>query len=888
MVKLTPIVPLLVLAYWAPNHMDINENVLRKGKPFAFTRADGKEVKTVDDFLRRQWFISEGINHEVKGVAFQKTSGSVIFGSYEPPALDKPSDGPNETHSLVEWNRFGGLWEDGFQDGSEATKWGGLRAVNHFHNPLATNGGGYTGIRTADGIEIHKQDKTGLPYLDLLRVGASSTQWVMGGGAKETNAWSYPAGVECLSKFGVNILPSERQSGLACAFRVMGQVEHLVEDNTVPDHARDLAHPGDGFEEYLRDTRPDLFANAPQPWPELPMTLIESKGLRALWDTDLYSASNPSQATAGKVGIDEFTQANFLAWNRLVKWVSVPPLVLEFTTVPDAPNTPYPSLPWPRLAEPSGGVYPSAPATLPLSCLAKSRLLRKNAIDATCWQGYAEPLMKIAHGYPLDVLRLGLWPARAELVPDTTLPLDVRRFRLRVWHLGSGEQALTWNVDELKLLGLQPEAAQGGGANGAITVGSAAGVTIAPGTMWQSPPFSLEINEQTGLIVSSHTMVSIKAHLGTGPTQTAIVISAPIPNGLGVIDQLTTDVDTSAAPGELTGTRTTSDCCGAMACSPCGEDTDVQQPHHQKVTGTLKLLASKVDVLGAIADSTVQAAQRFDARIAGAAVVGYTKVGTRYFAPVLSNKIKLTVTGLDCIAPYFCTRKADAPDAADDPAGMPFTLDFDTADFLAASAGPPGATQSIYFLMWTTSGAIFTQNVVLWPVMSTKNVPDELARGTCDGVGPRFTVQQENSGGCTSSAQKTQCSGTFISWVRRGLFGPLRGLAVAGIDDGKFFTFTGTMKIDRLADVNVGAMSAVCPSVSQNMGNYDISCFSDFNSFVLRQTQTTGMGACPPLPAKPAIPHTAHYTRTWQPMSRDFIVKLWGITELPVSSLELR
>ena len=31
---------LVVLAYWAPDHIDMNSQVLRKGEPFAFKRVE--------------------------------------------------------------------------------------------------------------------------------------------------------------------------------------------------------------------------------------------------------------------------------------------------------------------------------------------------------------------------------------------------------------------------------------------------------------------------------------------------------------------------------------------------------------------------------------------------------------------------------------------------------------------------------------------------------------------------------------------------------------------------------------------------------------------------------------------------------------------------------
>src|SRR5207249_142045 len=110
----------------------------------------------------------------------------------------------------------------------------------------------------------------------------------------------------------------------------------------------------------------------------------------------------------------------------------------------------YPGLPWPILATAGPDGYPNGPPTLPLPCIAREGgVLRKNYIDRTCWRSYAVPLMQKAHGYAQSVFSLALPPARAELVPDS--PLDLRKWRLRVWNLGTGDNAVTWHVDKASL-----------------------------------------------------------------------------------------------------------------------------------------------------------------------------------------------------------------------------------------------------------------------------------------------------------------------------------------------------------------------------------------------------------------------------------------------------
>lgn len=222
-----------VWAYWAKNHQALNEQVARDGRPWdeaGFQRA-GKPVKTVADYARRVLYVSgPGECGPGAGNASQPLRGVPYASSY-PPGFDKPTDAPSgEPRSLLEWNKWGGQWEDGFNTMNEATRWGGRRAVNHFHDPL-TPGGGYTGITDSMTGSI-------APYGNLLRRGTSVTSWVMNGDGADVgkkNHWGYPTIGECLHRAYTELPDEKREAGLACAFRALGQVEHLVEDNSVPD-----------------------------------------------------------------------------------------------------------------------------------------------------------------------------------------------------------------------------------------------------------------------------------------------------------------------------------------------------------------------------------------------------------------------------------------------------------------------------------------------------------------------------------------------------------------------------------------------------------------------------------------------------------------------------
>lgn len=99
-----------LLSYWAPDHELFNRQVIREGSPFHFSRS-GEDVRTVDDYLQRVLYVSDGKAALVRGVSFMN----------DPRGGDKPTDPSDSSRSLQDWNVKGGLWEDGFEDMGEAT-----------------------------------------------------------------------------------------------------------------------------------------------------------------------------------------------------------------------------------------------------------------------------------------------------------------------------------------------------------------------------------------------------------------------------------------------------------------------------------------------------------------------------------------------------------------------------------------------------------------------------------------------------------------------------------------------------------------------------------------------------------------------------------------------
>lgn len=123
------------LAFWAPNHQDINVQVIREGKPWGtdITRG-GMAITSFDEYLQRVLYVSaepvpvdengapslldrdcrRNRKDLVSGVPFQNSPREVM-GS------DKPTDAPSYKLPLWCWVMKGGFWEDGFLDLDEGS-----------------------------------------------------------------------------------------------------------------------------------------------------------------------------------------------------------------------------------------------------------------------------------------------------------------------------------------------------------------------------------------------------------------------------------------------------------------------------------------------------------------------------------------------------------------------------------------------------------------------------------------------------------------------------------------------------------------------------------------------------------------------------------------------
>jgi hypothetical protein len=492
--------------------------------------------------------------------------------------------------------------------------------------------------------------------------------------------------------------------------------------------------------------------------------------------------------------------------------------------------------------------------------------------------------MKRAHGTAETVFKLAMPPLRAEVIP---VPGDFNAFQVRLWNLGArAGDAVTLNLDKVSLSSVKFEGAPMGTV-AVATLGPGEAQLAPGGAPWTSPQFTLSLTEQGLLKFSTFSAVVVEARL-SGLDPAPVKLSVPIPNGFPVVNQLTSTVPLNA---ETHAVVTESNCCSTM-CTPCGENAEYVQPVTQTITGFIGRYSSRLDTLGRPAFGTTRSAIDSDTRIAGVTLVAWGRLGARYDAPIRMNRSSLTITNSQLFEQRGDTwvRREGAPDEAD-PDRLGFTATVDVRDFYSATAGSAASTQTVHLVVWMTSGAVYTQNVALWPMRRPETVAAAIAGSElCTGVNGLRNMQYEAASGCRSSVSGTppMCSnGSWNSSTRKVIFGPLRGLGTA---DSEYFALYPNLKLLRLAGVDVAGLSATCDPSTVNLGtNFMIRCFSDYSSFIMENVADGRMGACPMISTMPQLPREATMRLDWPPELRMSLLKVFGREDLPAfENVELR
>lgn len=901
-------------AYWAPDHVSLNKQVFCDGTPWedGFKRADTTVSRPLE-YVRRVLYVSKVSSctnqaGSLWGVNFRSNAAGL-------PGVDLPTDAPDAQDTVLHWNIKGGLWEDGFETLEEATAWGGRRAVNHFHDPLSATGA-YTGITDANTFST-------VPYLCLTRRGISATQWLMNlesGGS--TNSWGLPTLIDSVGKTYFEKDTKKRQAGLAATLRVMGQLEHLIEDNSVPDHTRDLAHPGDGWEEYMAGPGSRFFRRTPKPWVVFPLKAVAEGGLRAIWDRDVYDGDNPQRtaSTDDPPGISEFANANFYAWNLFTKYG----LHQVFTTIPETENTGFvrtygaalpsfqnlftgvrenpASYPWPRWVSSSSAAdsqVESAPGTLPLHIAVKQPDGDPLGESGVAWAQWTAPLMQHALGYAQTVISFAFQPGRAEVVPSPDG--DPLKLSVRLWNLwpSDSKHAVTWHVDELKLVNVRKDKDSRPLPYADETpLELAAPFDVGPGQRFETQPLTVNWAQRFAFRNASHAAVVVKGHLGEGSHQTPLAFALPIPNAQVWIKQ-TEGVD-------LTGqfNNSTPD-CDPDACTSRFENGFYWNPQVQRVKGTIELQAAEYDVFGRNADEQVKAAQKADARVAGVALVALSKFNT--IEVVHPNQSTLTLTGAHLVpgdAPGVFVRSEAADDRPDE-ASIQFQADLDLKDFYRPDVGEPTvdanrASSTVFLMVWTTAGSIQLQRLMLWPWLNDKTAAAVRAQemDSCDVTEvPHQPLLAENRGICSDSATMTSPCAGYTSTMKQVQFLPadpgLAYVTTTSFTDYIIVTNTSTeVRIKRLAGRTVqrGGDLDFPLQCDANLlantwpaGNGEVMCggFAPMGLALFSAANQTSASRCQMPPDPPSLPRTAEYEKIFRTAETVQLADTFNITTLP-------
>jgi hypothetical protein len=207
-----------------------------------------------------------------------------------------------ETMKVWEWISVGGKYED-----EPPYSFPYLRSANHFHNPLTDDG--YSGV-------------WGTGILS----GSSSVKWSQLPIATQNPGGSY-SWHDVRDYFYMALAAqtdAARQKNYADLFRGLGQLMHLVQDLSVPEHARNDGHYVPGFEEWV--ARKDESGNMNVDISTLNPVFFDQTELRKpnplgavpvanLFDVGRYTSLdlNPAVALIPNIGISEYANANFLS-----------------------------------------------------------------------------------------------------------------------------------------------------------------------------------------------------------------------------------------------------------------------------------------------------------------------------------------------------------------------------------------------------------------------------------------------------------------------------------------------------------------------------------------------------------------------------------------------
>ncbi|OGW38148.1 MAG: hypothetical protein A2Y97_01485 [Nitrospirae bacterium RBG_13_39_12] len=211
------------------------------------------------------------------------------------------ASGGRVNQSIAEWLGYGGIQEDRPGSITDYIQNKPTRSVNHFHNPLKY------------------WSEAGLNEFLGFYTGQSSVLWSQNPNQHIGGKWSWSDARNYFYSALTSTNKTQRNEYFARTFRAVGQLMHLVQDASVPEHVRNDAHVLPAYEAYVEKMRPTFWNN----WINnpifdksnfnIPTVSSAPVPISRIIDTDLYNGQNPEITTNSGIGIAEYTNANFLS-----------------------------------------------------------------------------------------------------------------------------------------------------------------------------------------------------------------------------------------------------------------------------------------------------------------------------------------------------------------------------------------------------------------------------------------------------------------------------------------------------------------------------------------------------------------------------------------------
>jgi hypothetical protein len=349
-----------------------------------------------------------------------------MTAGYKQNLIGFDSSGRILEQDIMDWLGYGGIQEDRPGEWYDYILGKPTRSINHFHNPLKSS---------------EEWDEAGLDdkVLGISYTGQSQILWAQNPNQDVGGKWSWQDAREnfYIALTGkdfngktVAILQKDREQYLAYTLRSIGQLMHLVQDASVPEHVRNDIHLLPAYEAKVEKIRTRK-AKYDFLWDRLiadPIVFDKSilsissthpsapSPISRIIDTDIYTGNNPDITKTQfnnllpipqNVGIAEYTNVNFLSKDTMFENDTLHnfpfPRTLDTTLWTDANKRTY------IKKEGNGDTVEHLAVKSWLFDYRKKYFPHYNqklpvSLDTECYKDYAQKLIPRAVGYSAGLL----------------------------------------------------------------------------------------------------------------------------------------------------------------------------------------------------------------------------------------------------------------------------------------------------------------------------------------------------------------------------------------------------------------------------------------------------------------------------------------------------